>query len=144
MVPGCQGKSAIVRSSDGFAHDCARTRTPSPSHPSTLELCLCTLHPSTLALLHLVTVAPWYAKVDRLWLALVVAAVAWTSARRAARRLDALNQSYWELRYDYTRLRAQVARLDPEQLEPPDDAPPAAAPSVSFVPLSSIRKKSDG
>jgi hypothetical protein len=77
-------------------------------------------------------------------LALVVAAVAWTSARRAARRLDALNQSYWELRYDYTRLRAQVARLDPEQLEPPDDAPPAAAPSVSFVPLSSIRKKSDG
>ena len=73
-------------------------------------------------------------------LALVVAAVAWTSARRAARRLDALNQSYWELRYDYTRLRSQVARLDPEQAPPPpaDPAPPAA---VSFVPLASMKKK---
>jgi hypothetical protein len=69
--------------------------------------------------------------------------VAWSSARRAARRLDALNQSYWELRYDYTRLRSQVARLDPEQAEPAEEAPQPAAPSVSFVPLSSIRKKKD-
>jgi hypothetical protein len=76
-------------------------------------------------------------------LALIVAAAAWSAARRAARRLDALNQSYWELRYDYTRLRSQVARLDPEQVEPADPEPQAAA-SVSFVPLSSIRKKSDG
>jgi hypothetical protein len=45
------------------------------------------------------------------------------------------------LRYDYTRLRSQVARLDPEQQEPvaPEPAPQSA--SVSFVPLSSIRKK---
>ena len=54
-------------------------------------------------------------------------------------RLDALNQSYWELRYDYTRLRSQVARLDPRSPGPePAAAPP---PSMSFVPLSSIRKK---
>ena len=73
-------------------------------------------------------------------LALVVALLAWSAARRLGRRLDALNQSYWELRYDYTRLRSQVARLDPEQAEEP--AAPQPAPSVSFVPLASMKKKS--
>ena len=72
--------------------------------------------------------------------ALLIAAVALASARRLSRRLDALNQSYWELRYDYTRLRSQVSRLDPEQMNEPADAP-AAPSSVSFVPLSSIKKK---
>jgi hypothetical protein len=72
--------------------------------------------------------------------ALLVAAVALASARRLSRRLDALNQSYWELRYDYTRLRSQVSRLDPEQVNEAADVPPAT-PSVSFVPLSSIKKK---
>ena len=76
-------------------------------------------------------------------LALIVALVALATARRTARRLDALTQSYWELRYDYTRLRSQVSRLDPEQAEPAEDeAPAAAAPAtVSFVPLASMRKK---
>ena len=72
-------------------------------------------------------------------LAFVVALLAWLATRRLGRRLDALNQSYWELRYDYTRLRSQVARLDPEQPEEP--AAPDPAPSVSFVPLASIKKK---
>ena len=76
-------------------------------------------------------------------LALLVAFVSLSHARRLARRLETLNQAYWELRYDYTRLRSQVARLDPEQAqaeaEPP--AAPAGAPSMSFVPLSSIKKK---
>ncbi len=67
----------------------------------------------------------------------------WARAGRLARKLDALNQSYWELRYDFTRLRSQVARLDPG--EPADEEPsaPAAASgqTVAFVPLSSIRKK---
>jgi hypothetical protein len=72
--------------------------------------------------------------------ALLIALIACAWARRVARRLEVLTQSYWELRYDYTRLRSQVARLDPEQPEPP--APEPAAPaSVSFVPLSAIRKK---
>jgi hypothetical protein len=78
-------------------------------------------------------------------LALLVALVAVSSARRLARRLDALNQSYWELRYDYTRLRSQVARLDPQQAAELPTAEAAAEPplpSVSFVPLSSIKKKS--
>lgn len=74
-------------------------------------------------------------------LGLVLALVACAWARRVARKLDALTQSYWELRYDYTRLRSQVARLDPEQpeIQAPDPTPQQA--SVSFVPLSAIRKK---
>ena len=82
------------------------------------------------------------------WILLVGVALfawaGWTRAGRLARKLDALNQSYWELRYDFTRLRSQVARLDPG--EPADEEhpplPPAAAgQTVAFVPLSSIRKK---
>jgi hypothetical protein len=77
-----------------------------------------------------------------LWLtagvSLIVACSAWARARRLARKLDALNQSYWELRYDYTRLRSQVARLDPA--EPEEAPPPAQAPTVAFVPISSIKK----
>ncbi len=72
---------------------------------------------------------------------LSLAALVWI--RRVSRRLGTLNQSYWELRYDYTRLRSQMSRLDPEQAEATTAPLPAAAPSpsVSFVPLSSIRKK---
>jgi len=74
-------------------------------------------------------------------LALLVAALALSTARRLSRRLDTLTQSYWELRYDFTRLRSQVSRLDPEQQpeEPPE--PPASASQVAFVPLSSMKKK---
>jgi hypothetical protein len=72
--------------------------------------------------------------------ALIVACSAWARARRLARKLDALNQSYWELRYDFTRLRSQVARLDPGELEESAAPPPAPAPTVAFVPLSSIKK----
>ena len=72
--------------------------------------------------------------------ALLLALVALGAVRRLSRRLDALNQSYWELRYDYTRLRSQVARLDPEQAEStPQDHP--SRQRSPFVPLSSIRKK---
>jgi hypothetical protein len=73
---------------------------------------------------------------------LLLAIVAFASARRLSRKIDALTQSYWELRYDYTRLRSQVTRLEPPsgpEVEPAE--PSAAAPSVSFVPLSTIRKK---
>ena len=69
----------------------------------------------------------------------MVAVVALLVARRTARKLDALTQSYWELRYDYTRLRSVVSRLDPGE---PDEVAPAAPPSqVTFVPLSSMKKK---
>lgn len=54
-----------------------------------------------------------------------------------------MTQSYWELRYDYTRLRSQVSRLDPDQAEEAAAAElsPAEAAPVSFVPLSSMKKK---
>jgi len=69
---------------------------------------------------------------------LALTALAWL--RRVSRRLETLTQSYWELRYDYTRLRSQLSRLDPDR--PAEPEPPAAASStVSFVPLSTIRKK---
>jgi hypothetical protein len=71
-------------------------------------------------------------------LVLALAALSW--ARRLSRKLDALTQSYWELRYDYTRLRSQVARLDPEQQDAAA-APPPPAESVTFVPLSAIKKR---
>ena len=73
--------------------------------------------------------------------ALLLAAAAWIRAARLARKLEALNQSYWELRYDFTRLRSQVNRLDPDTA--PAEAPAAAAPreTVAFVPLNSIKKK---
>ena len=72
--------------------------------------------------------------------ALLLAAAAWYRAGRLARKHEALTQSYWELRYDFTRLRSQVARLDPETEEP--EAPPAPPPGqVAFVPLSSMKKK---
>jgi hypothetical protein len=74
-------------------------------------------------------------------MALLLALAALAAVRRLSRKLDALNQSYWELRYDYTRLRSQVARLDPETSAPEASEPPAQPASVSFVPLSSIRKK---
>jgi hypothetical protein len=75
---------------------------------------------------------------------LLVALVALALARRVSRRLEALNQAYWDLRYDYTRLRSRVSRLDPEEapsIEPEPGAAPASPATVSFVPLSAIRKK---
>jgi hypothetical protein len=74
--------------------------------------------------------------------AVLLALAAWVRARRLARKLEALNQSYWELRYDFTRLRSQVARLDPG--EPEAEAPPVGAQggqTIAYVPLASIKKK---
>ena len=73
---------------------------------------------------------------------LLCAVLALVWVRRLSRALDGLKQSYWELRYEYTRLRSQLARLDPDDsVEETAAAPPPATPSVSFVPLSAIRKK---
>jgi hypothetical protein len=73
--------------------------------------------------------------------AAAVAVVSWVRAGRLARKLEALTQSYWELRYDFTRLRSQVSRLDPDTAEA--DAPPAAEPASggSYISLASMKKK---
>jgi hypothetical protein len=73
----------------------------------------------------------------------IFAAACWMRAGKIARKLEALNQSYWELRYDFTRLRSQVARLDPETEPAAAEAAPPASPgqTVGFVSLSSMKKK---
>jgi hypothetical protein len=84
--------------------------------------------------------------------AVLLALVALALVRRLARRFDSLTQSYWELRYEYTRRRSRLSRLDPEDglpgataddrdEEPRAEALSPASPSVSFIPLSTIRKK---
>ena len=77
----------------------------------------------------------------------LIACAAWARAGRLARKLEAVTQSYWELRYDFTRLRSQVARLDPETEQALADAAPPAGGSggqtVAFVSLSSMKKKTD-
>lgn len=78
---------------------------------------------------------------------LLTAWAAWARAGKTARKLEALNQSYWELRYDFTRLRSQVARLDPEAEPASAEAPPGSGSggqTVAFVSLSSMKKKTEG
>jgi hypothetical protein len=77
-----------------------------------------------------------------LWLltgaALVTAAAALLKARRVARRLERLTESYWELRYEHGQLRARVTRLDPEPASAGQDPPMAG--TTAFVPLSSLKR----
>ena len=73
--------------------------------------------------------------------ALVVAVVALGKARRTAKRLERLTETYWELRYDHGQLRARVAKLDPEAGPPPAQGEPPPRPGGSnFVPLSSLKR----
>jgi hypothetical protein len=80
-----------------------------------------------------------------LWLltaaAVLVALAAFVKARRLAKRLERLTESYWELRYEHGQLRARVNRLD---LDLPGAAPEAAAQATpaNFVPLSSLKRQS--
>jgi hypothetical protein len=70
--------------------------------------------------------------------ALVVAAAAFIKARRLAKRLERLAESYWELRYEHGQLRARVNRIDPEPTAPSDAPRPAG--TTAFVPLSSLKR----
>ena len=72
-------------------------------------------------------------------IAIAVALVALAKARRLAKRLERLTESYWELRYEHGQLRARVNRLDPEQAPQPAEAGPQAGTTV-FVPLSSLKR----
>lgn len=77
-----------------------------------------------------------------LWIVTVVslllALLAWSKARRTARRLEQLTQMYWELKYQHGELRVQVQRLGGEA--PPDIPPPQRPPLEGFVPLTSLKK----
>ena len=72
-------------------------------------------------------------------LALLTALWALAKARRAARRLDQLQQSYWDLRYEHGRLRSQVKALDPSETEAAAQ-PTSPDPSTTFIPLSSLKR----
>ena len=71
---------------------------------------------------------------------LVAALVAWSHARRTAKRLDQLSQMYWELKYQHGELRVQVQRLTGEAAPAPPPAPVRERPADQFVPLSSLRR----
>jgi hypothetical protein len=71
--------------------------------------------------------------------ALLLALWALSKARRANRRLDQLQQSYWDLRYEHGRLRAQVKHLDPDEAQAAAE-PAAPDPATTFIPLSSLKR----
>ncbi len=74
--------------------------------------------------------------------AVLVAVGAFLKARRLAKRLERLTESYWELRYEHGQLRARVNRLDPEPAAAGAAAemPPMTGGTTAFVPLSSLKR----
>ena len=72
--------------------------------------------------------------------ALVAALLAWTRARRAARRLEQLSQMYWELKFQHGELRVQVERLTGGVPPGPPPPAPTGSPGESFVPLTSLKR----
>jgi hypothetical protein len=74
---------------------------------------------------------------------LVVALVAWSQARRTAKRLAQISEMYWELKYQQGELRVRMQRMTGEAPPPPPTAPPDPAPGQpgdAFVPLSSLKR----
>jgi hypothetical protein len=72
--------------------------------------------------------------------AVLLALAAFAKARRLAKRLDRLTESYWELRYEHGQLRARVNRLDPEQQPPAPEGGGPAPGATTFIPLSSLKR----
>ncbi|HEX7139778.1 MAG TPA: hypothetical protein VF219_18140 [Vicinamibacterales bacterium] len=70
--------------------------------------------------------------------AVFTAIAAWIKARRLARRLERLTESYWELRYEHGQLRARISRAGPEDAVPQE--PARAEGTTAFVPLSSLKR----
>jgi hypothetical protein len=75
------------------------------------------------------------------WLSLgagvLALAVAVLRGRRAAQRLERLQESYWDLRYETGQLQARVSRLETGAPPTPESPPPGTA---AFVPLSSLKR----
>ena len=69
----------------------------------------------------------------------VVAAMAFARARRTAKRLERIQESYWDLRYELGQLQARVNKLD-EGAAPAASTPPHTAGAAAFVPLSSLKR----
>jgi hypothetical protein len=71
--------------------------------------------------------------------AFLLAGAAFAKARRLARRLERLTESYWELRYEHGQLRARLDRLDPDSSAAGAE-PTTASGVTAFVPLSSLKR----
>ena len=71
--------------------------------------------------------------------ALVAALLAWSQARRTARRLEQLSQMYWELKFQQGEQRVQVERLTGGG-PPVPPAPDVTPPGESFVSLASLKR----
>ena len=74
--------------------------------------------------------------------AVIVAVASLVKARRLAKRLERLTESYWELRYEHGQLRARVNRLDPETATSGagNETAPVGSGATAFVPLSSLKR----
>ena len=88
-----------------------------------------------------------------LWLiagaSLVAAIVAWSQARRTAKRLEQLSQMYWELKYQHGELRVELQRATGQL--PPEPSAPGRPPEgsndqgggsrqQSFIPIASLKR----
>ena len=71
--------------------------------------------------------------------ALLFALGALVKARRAAKRLERLTESYWELRYEYGQLRARFNQLNPQHAARPPEPSPQSGAHV-FIPMSSLKR----
>ena len=67
----------------------------------------------------------------------LAAVAAFLRARRLARRVERLAESYWELRYEQSQMGARIARLEGA---PAHQEPAAPGGAAAFVPLSSLKK----
>ena len=73
--------------------------------------------------------------------AVIVAGVALARTRRTAKRLERLQESYWDLRYELGQLQARVNRLESDgATASPTAPPPQAGGQAAFVPLSSLKR----
>jgi hypothetical protein len=77
-----------------------------------------------------------------LWLiacaAFVVALMAWSQARRNAKRLAQLTEMHWELRYQHGELRMRVQGTRDTPTPPAADT--GGEGGDSFIPLSSLKR----
>ena len=71
---------------------------------------------------------------------LLIALIAFTQARRTAKRIEQLSQNYWELKYLNGELRAKLQQLIGESAPQQTTTPTAAQGRDSFVPLSSLKR----
>jgi hypothetical protein len=72
--------------------------------------------------------------------AVLIAVAALVRARRTAKRLDRLTESYWELRYEHGQLRGRLKALEPQAAAAEPEQAGLPAGTTAFVPLSSLKR----